>query len=173
MLKRVQDMIWHDRSEGFTFLEVIVVMAVIGILSAVAIPGLSAFTDRMRIETVARTLSTDLREVKMKSLLDRSDYTIRFDPGSSLYELPERQANLPHGVRFGFGPGVLGPPGNPTSTPDNDGVTFTSNRATFYSGGSNSMGTLYITNNNDVNMAISITMTGRVKIWKWDGAAWS
>jgi len=159
--------------KGFTFLEVVIVIAVIGILSVIAVPGMSAFTDRLRIETTARTISTDLREVKMKSVLDRSDYTVLFDPGNNLYELSERRSNLPHGVRFGFSPGVLGPPGNPTSTPDKDGVTFTSNKAAFYSRGSNSMGTIYITNNYNVTMAISITVTGRIKIWKWDGVKWS
>ena len=159
--------------KGFTFLEVVIVIAITGILTALAVPGMTAFTDRLRIETAARTISTDLREAKMKSVLDRSDYTVLFDPGNNLYELRERQANLPHGVRFGFSTGVLGPPGNPTSTPDKDGITFTSNKAAFNSGGSNSMGTIYITNNYNVTMAISITVTGRIKIWKWDGIKWS
>ena len=159
--------------KGFTFLEVVIVIAITGILTALAVPGMTAFTDRLRIETAARTISTDLREAKMKSVLDRSDYTVLFDPGNNLYELRERQANLPHGVRFGFSPGVLGPPGNPASTPDKDGITFTSNKAAFNSGGSNSMGTIYITNNYNVTMAISITVTGRIKIWKWDGIKWS
>ncbi len=173
MLKRVQHRVRYDRSKGFTFLEVIVVLSIIGILSVLAVPGMSAFTDRLRIETAARTISTDLREVKMKSVLERTDYTVLFDPVNNLYELSERRSNLPPGVRFGFGPGILGPPGNPTSTPDSDGVTFTSNKATFYSRGSNSMGTIYITNNNNINMAISITVTGRIKIWKWDGVKWA
>jgi len=160
-------------NKGFTFLEVLIVIAITGILSVLAVPGMSAFTDRLRIETAARIISTDLREVKMKSVLDRSDYTVLFDPENSLYELPERQSNLPHGVRFGFGGGVLGPPGNPTSTPDEDGVTFTSNKAAFYSRGSNSMGTIYITDRFNVTMAISMTVTGRIKIWKWNGVKWS
>ncbi len=159
--------------KGFTFLEVLFVIAVTGIISVLAVPGMSAFSEKLRIETAARTISTDLREVKMKSVLDRSDYTVLFDPANNLYELSERKTNLPNGVRFGFGQGVLGPPGNPTSTPDTDGITFTSNKASFYSGGGNSMGTIYITNNYNVSIAISITVTGRVRIWKWDGLKWS
>ncbi len=160
-------------NKGFTILEVVTVIAIVGILSAVAIPGMSAFANRMRIETATRTLSTDLREVKMKSVLDRTDYTVVFDPGSNIYELPERHSSLPPGIRFGFGPGVLGPPANPASTPDSDGISFSSNKAAFYSSGTNSMGTIYLTNNNNINMAISITITGRTRIWKWDGSKWS
>lgn len=163
------------RHKGFTFIEVVIVIAIIGILSVLAVPGMSAFTDRLRIETTARTISTDLREMKMKSVLDRSDYTVLFDPENNLYELPGRQSLLPKGVRFGFGSGVLGPPGNPnpTDTPDEDGVTFPSNKAAFYARGSNSRGTIYITNNYNITMAISTAFTGRIKIWKWDGSKWS
>ncbi len=159
--------------KGFTFLEVVIVIAIIGILSVLAVPGMSAFTDRLRIETTARTISTDLREMKMKAALDRSDCVVFFDPANNLYELPGRQSLLPKGVRFGFGSGVLGPPRNPTATPDEDGVTFPSNEAAFYARGSNSMGTIYITNNYNITMAISTAVTGRIKIWKWDGVKWS
>lgn len=173
IIKEMPKQVRHDRVNGFTFLETIVVISIIGILSAIAVPGMSAFTERMRIKTAARTISTDLREVKMKSVLDHTDYTVLFDPANNLYELSERKLNLPHGVRFGYGQGVLGPPGNPTSSPDRDGITFPSNKAAFYSGGSNSMGTIYITNNYNITMAISITVTGRIKIWNWDGLKWS
>ncbi len=159
--------------KGFTFLEVVIVIAIIGILSALAVPGMSAFTDRLRIETAARTISTDLREMKMKSALDRSDNKVVFDPVNNVYQLPERRSNLPQGVRFGFSPGVIGPPGNPISTPDSDGITFPSNEAAFYSRGTNSMGTIYITNDYNITMAISVSVTGRIKIWKWDGVKWS
>lgn len=160
------------KQKGFTFLEIIVVLALIGILSALAVPDLSAFTGRLRLETTARNLSTDLREMKMRSILDRRDYTIYFYPADRRYELSGRNSPLPQGVRFGFGPGVLGPPGNPAQTPDVDGITFPSNRATFYAQGGNSMGTIYITNEDHMTMAVSMSITGRVKIWRWTGEQW-
>jgi len=157
---------------GFTFLEVIFVLAIIGILSALAVPDLSAFTNRLRLETVVRGVATDLRELKVRATLERSDYTISFDPANNLYDLPGRRLTLPAGLKFGFGPGVLGPPSNPVQTPDADGVTFPSNRVTFYSQGSNSLGTIYLFNNENRTMAISLSITGRVKIWQWTGENW-
>lgn len=157
---------------GFTFLEVFCVLAIIGILSALAAPDLSALTNRLRLETVVRGVATDLREMKMRTILDRSNYTISFDPANNLYLLPGRSLKLPAGIRFGFGPGVLGPPSNPVQPPDADGVTFSLNRAAFYSQGSNSLGTIYLLNDENQTMAISLSITGRVKIWRWNGEAW-
>ena len=157
---------------GFTFLEIIIVLAIVGILSSLAVPDLSAFTGRLRLETAARSISTDLREIKIRSILDRSNYSINFDTANKLYNLPDRKAFLPQGIRFGFGPDVLGPPGNPLKTPDADGVTFPSNSANFYNQGTNSIGTIYITNDENLTMAISISITGRVKIWQWEGGKW-
>ena len=158
---------------GFTFLEVIFVLAIIGILSAFAVPDLSAFTNRLRLETVVRGVATDLREMKMLATLDRSDYTISFVPANNLYDLPGRRLTLPAGLRFGFAPGVLGPPSNPVQPPDADGITFPSNRVTFYSQGSNSLGTIYLVNDENRTMAISLSITGRVKIWQWNGKKWT
>lgn len=157
---------------GFTFLETIVALAIVGILSALAVPDLSAFTGRLRLETTARNLSTDFREMKMRSVLDRRDYTIYFYPADHRYELSGRNFPLPQGIRFGCGPGVLGPPGNPVQTPDVDGITFPANRAIFYTQGGNSIGTIYITNEDHMTMAVSMSITGRVKIWRWNGEKW-
>ncbi len=163
---------WPMNHRGFTFLEIIIVLAIIGVLSALAVPDLSAFTVRLRLETVARSISTDLREMKMRATLDRNNYTISFDAANNTYDLPRRKFILPPGVRFGFSTGVLGPPGNPVQTPDADGITFPFNRVTFYSQGSNSIGTLYITNDENLTMAVSMSITGRVKIWRWSGEKW-
>ena len=158
--------------KGFTFIEIIIVLAIVGILSVLAVPDLSAFTGRLRLETAVRSISTDLREMKMRSILERSNYSIHFDTADKLYDLPERRTFLPQGIRFGFGPKVLGPPGNPVKTPDTDGVTFSSNKATFSSQGTNSIGTIYIANDENITMAISISITGRIKIWRWTGEKW-
>ncbi len=159
-------------SKGFTFLEVLLVLSIIGILSTIAVSDISAFTDKFNLQSAARQISTDLREMKMLSTIERSNLTVDFDTVNNFYDLPGRRSNLPQGIRFGFSPGVLGPPNNPAETPDTDGVTFISNRVSFYSQGSNSLGTIYITNDRNVTMAISLSITGKIKIWRWNGERW-
>ncbi|MDD5433897.1 MAG: prepilin-type N-terminal cleavage/methylation domain-containing protein [Nitrospira sp.] len=158
--------------KGFTFLEILLVLSVIGILSVLAVTDISAFTGKFYLQSTARQISTDLREMKMLSTIERSNYLVNFDTANNFYELPGRRINLPHGIRFGFSPGVLGPPANPVETPDIDGVTFPSNKISFYPQGSNSIGTVYITNDRSETLAISLTITGRVKIWRWVGERW-
>lgn len=160
-------------ARGFTILEVLLVLSITGIMSALAVSDIPAFTGRFYLQSTARQISTDLREIKILSAIERSDYTVTFDPANNSYDLPGRRLKLPDGVRFGFSNGVLGPPGNPVSIPDADGVTFPSDRISFYHQGSNSLGTIYITNDRNVTLAISLSITGRIKIWRWDGERWS
>ncbi|MBI5193206.1 MAG: prepilin-type N-terminal cleavage/methylation domain-containing protein [Nitrospirae bacterium] len=158
--------------KGFTFLEILIVLAIIGILSALAVSDISAFTDRLYLQSFARQISTDLREMKMRSVIERQSYTVNFDSANNFYNITGRIINLPPGIRFGFSAGVLGPPANPVETPEADGVTFPSNKITFHPQGSNSLGTIYITNDRNETRALSLTITGRVKIWRWDGERW-
>lgn len=151
--------------KGFTILELMVVLAIISILSVLAVPDITAFTNRIHLETTARDLTSDLREMKMKAMIERDNFTISFDPENNSYDLPERKVYLPPEIRFGFGPGVLGPP-------EEDGVTFPSNKANFYPQGTNSMGTVYLTNNETLTMKITISITGRVRIWEWSEGIW-
>ena len=159
-------------SKGFTFLEILLVLSIIGILFALAVSDISAFTERFYLQATARQISTDLRDMKMRSVIERQSYIVNFDTPNNFYELTGRRINLPQGIRFGFSPGVLGPPANPAETPEADGVTFTSNKISFYPYGSNSMGTIYITNDRNETLALSLTITGRVRIWRWDGKTW-
>lgn len=160
-------------ARGFTILEVLLVLSIIGIMSVLAVSDISAFTDRFYLQSTARQISTDLREIKILSTIERSNYTVIFDTANNSYDLPGRRLKLPDGIRFGFSDGVLGPPGNPVDIPDTDGVTFPSDRISFYPQGSNSIGTIYITNDRNVTMAISLSISGRIKIWRWNGERWS
>jgi type IV pilus assembly protein PilE len=61
-------------SAGFTLLEVMITVVIVGILAAVALPSYSQFVTRSRIVEATNALS-DLRAQQEKWFMDRRDYT--------------------------------------------------------------------------------------------------
>ncbi len=64
---------------GFTLIEIIVVMAIIGVLSSAGFPSLMLFAQEMRVETEARAMLADLELLRSATMAAASGTgTIRF-----------------------------------------------------------------------------------------------
>jgi type IV fimbrial biogenesis protein FimT len=64
--------------KGFTLIEVIIVIAIIGILSAVAIPGIMATIPRYRLRAEARELMINFKKAKVEAVKHHRDVVILF-----------------------------------------------------------------------------------------------
>jgi prepilin-type N-terminal cleavage/methylation domain-containing protein len=71
-------------SKGFTLLELIVVMTIIGILAWVAYPKLSALND-IKLDGAARRVAADLRYAQNQSIGKRSVHGVLFEPAARRY----------------------------------------------------------------------------------------
>ncbi|MGH7858971.1 MAG: GspH/FimT family pseudopilin [Candidatus Binatia bacterium] len=97
-------------SRGFTLLELLVALALVGVLVAIAVPRVSAIIPGALLDQAARSLATDLRFARVKAIaenrrrrlvveLDRGAYRVEADAeGTFVSEGAPR--TLPGGVTF-------------------------------------------------------------------------
>jgi prepilin-type N-terminal cleavage/methylation domain-containing protein len=111
---------------GFTLMEAVVVMGMIGVLAAVVIPGMQVAIDRNKVFTTADLVAAQIREARLAAITRNSTFRVMFDcpaPGAmrmvelmgvpAIDDAADRCTNdqpndgpvvyMPAGVRFGAG----------------------------------------------------------------------
>lgn len=81
---------------GLTFVELAVVLALVGIVAAIAVPQLNKDIGRFRLQVAARELLADLRWAQ-QSVINREylEYNIVFDPANERYMIYDRGRAMP------------------------------------------------------------------------------
>ncbi len=157
------------RSQGFTFLEVLVVMMMLGILFAIAIPSFLTWAPKANLKAAVRDLKSNISLCKMKAITQNRDCVIEFFNGR--YMIGEEEFLLPvqSGVTFGKPAGVdaIG------AQPGEIGVAFTDNKVTFKSTGRPTpLGTVYLQNKEGRAYAVSLSIAGYARIRQYEGGSW-
>ncbi len=70
------------QAKGFTLLELMIVIAIIGIMAAVAIPNFRDSLPKSRVNAAARELFTEMQLARMKAISENNYYVITFDTGN-------------------------------------------------------------------------------------------
>ena len=73
-----------DRGAGFTMIELLIVMVILAVLLAIAVPSMREFIARKRVEGVAQELATDLRLLKSQQIQRRRNVGIQFGSNASI-----------------------------------------------------------------------------------------
>lgn len=151
------------KNAGFTLMEMIVVIAVLAIMTGVAIPGFMSLLPGMRLNGAARQVMGDLMAARMKAVKENNNYKVTFldntryeiwdDDGSDAANHDsETSTNDIKNIQNNY-PGVtLSSTGNPIFTPRGV-IKSPSNTAT-----------ITIQNSSGGCKLVKVSITGRVKI---------
>jgi len=73
------------RKNGFTLIEALVIILVLGILAAVAIPSFSRYGPDMRLKGTVRDLKSVMELAKLKAIRQNANVALIFDTGTNSY----------------------------------------------------------------------------------------
>ena len=185
---------------GLTLIEIVISLAVVGVVAAVGIPRLATSMVNYHLTGVARYLVVQIHKAKLTAIRQGTIYYLDFDldgdgnlksehcflwgdrNGNRRQELLEQSRlvldlKMSPGVQLQSYPHELGgPKRGPNNTKidagGGDGVSFSQNRIKFNPDGTCSTGTVYLHNNNGCTFAIRIRFNGLTQLWRHDGRAW-
>ena len=163
--------------KGFTLLEVIVVVCILGVLASIAIPAFSSWLPDYRLKSAVQDLYSNMQLTKMEAVKANNDRSIVFNPGSDQYTKFDgtvvRLSDYGSSVSYGNGNAGQGVGGEnfgnfvTYSTPD-DEASFNSRGL----GNNSAAGYAYITNVKGTAYAVGSLPSGVVQLKKWNGSAW-
>lgn len=186
------------KDNGFTLMELMVVIAMIGILSAIAIPNMIGWLPGHRLRSAAGDIQSNLQLAKMGAIKENRFYAVVFNPGGQNYQIvdcgPDRTYNTGDdqvkktvslndygsGISYGHGAATTSVPGS-TFPGDNVSYTVPANNVAMFSpsglaqtsGGAFSTGYVYVANNRNATCAVGTNSIGGNVVFKsWVAGAW-
>lgn len=158
---------YPHREQGFTLLEVSLVIGIMCVLASMAWPLTNELIDRAALASTTDTLNSDIRKAQREARTTGRVHELRVDPSAGVYVIGPsgeagRLSRLPAGLTFGS-------PNNPNS----DGVTFRDNTARFSprSGLQGSFGSITV-QSRDRAQRVTVSITGHTAIATWNGQRW-
>ncbi len=171
-------------SKGFSLLELMIVVAIIGIMALVTAPNLVSGLPTYRIKSAVRDCASALRSARSTAIKDKRNVVVSFNDAKNIFVVDGRKlpvdGSFPdrYGSGVGFGDGEATTGVNGESIPS-DAIGFNQNRFSFTSrgmadfGAGDMNGAVYFTNNRDDAYAVTVNAAGAVAVRRWRGNDWA
>ena len=174
-------MVKNHGQKGFTLVELMIVFAVLGVLSAFALSSFLSWMPDYYLKIAARDLYSNLQKAKMEAVKNNSSMRVRFDssvsPGFYYFDLDNDSirdqdeyfidlASYNSGVDYGvpddeMGSDILNWNGSACSQ---------TSLITYSATGTSNSGTVFLINRNeDIGYAITARSSGSIKLRKYNG----
>jgi len=140
---------------GFSLVELIIVLSLISIIAAVAVPTWQKYTANANLKTAAREVMADLFNAKQRAVEENLKYSITFNGAGNSYTLSRTDTGVILWTKelASFGNGIL-----------IDSITFTGSIVNFQKRGTASLGSLRLRNGLGSTATITSTVTGRTYV---------
>lgn len=180
----------QHKDNGFTLAELLIVIAMIGILMSVGATQLKNFLPGMRLKSAARELYSNMQNARMSAIKNDTNWAIVFDTANNRYlvcsdpgadgvwsnttdntiALTVNLSSYQSGVKYGHGNAANSVPGGAFPAGD---VSYSSDVLSFSSQGTGSAGYVYLANeNNTTTYAVGSQTSGVVSLFLWQGGKW-
>ena len=178
------------RKNGFTLIELLVTFVILGIVTAIAIPGFARWLPNYRLKSAARDVYSNMQLAKMGAIKANADWAIVFDTGASRYLICSDKgadgswsntadnttektiilSDYESGVDYGHGNATKNATTTGGALPGDD-ISYNSNVAVFNSRGLCGGGYVYIENDkNTSTYAVGTRTSGVIRLLKWNSS---
>lgn len=168
-----------DTDPGFTLLELVIAIAIIGVLAAAAIPNFIDYLPRMRLKAASQDLISHMQFARLKAIRDNAPCRLQFEPETGRYSVLDANDLVCRTIDLADYPGILFGANTTVSIdanhtpPQSDGVSYLGNKAKFNANGTAAAGTVYLKNSRGDTMAVGTSSwVGRVRAWRDFGSGW-
>lgn len=86
-------MLMEDKSKGFTLIELMIIIAVIGIVAAIALPGFKSIIDGRKLVGASDTLYAALLYARSEAIKQNQTIQFQFDTGAWCYGIDDTGAD--------------------------------------------------------------------------------
>lgn len=185
--------------KGFSLIELLIVVSLVAIVSAIAFPQLNKVLPGIRVKGDTRSLALEMNLTKVRAISENKYYWIKFDTSSGgpwgykVYADADGDKSLnvstdtlvdtvtlSTGIRFGTASGSINKTDNTSCCVPDDGVTFNPETVPFKPSGRGDSGAAYLIPATDATggrkdrmMAVVISpVTYKITVYRYSGNSW-